>query len=164
MKWYKFVCISKNVPWWECLHGVLGKAEVGRTWPEILQSAFAKVGITALIDEATGLQYDRKNDALRYLLQQYIAEGLQKWIKTFPDEFFDELNRLYENDTTQSSKRPQYYGKFINTYIYEPLEEGYIKNALYKKIYETMEKEKQSFTNGLQSSEKNNLQNKFGRC
>ena len=99
----------------------------------ILLSSFAKVGITALIDEATGFQYDRKNDALRYLLQQYIAEGLQKWIKTFPDEFFDELNRLYENETTRSSKRPQYYGKFINTYIYEPLENGYIKAELDKK-------------------------------
>ena len=100
---------------------------------EVLLSAFAKVGITALIDEATGFQYDRKNDALRYLLQQYITEGLQKWIKTFPDEFFDELNRLYENETMRSSKRPQYYGKFINTYIYEPLENGYIKAELDKK-------------------------------
>ena len=103
------------------------------TQAEILQSAFARVGIQALIDEATGFQYDRKNDALRYLLQQYIAEGLQKWIKTFPDEFFDELNRLYENETMQSNKRPQYYGKFINTYIYEPLENGYIKAELDKK-------------------------------
>jgi len=103
------------------------------TQAEILLSAFARVGIQALIDEATGFQYDRKNDALRYLLQQYIAEGLQKWIKTFPDEFFDELNRLYENETTRSSKRPQYYGKFINTYIYEPLENGYIKAELDKK-------------------------------
>lgn len=100
---------------------------------EILQSAFAKVGIQALIDEATGFQYDRKHDALRYFLQQYIAEGLQKWIKTFPDDFFNELNRLYENEITLSSKRPQYYGKFINTYIYEPLENGYIKAELDKK-------------------------------
>ena len=45
------------------------------TQAEILQSAFARVGIQALIDEATGLQYDRKNDALRYLLQQYISSG-----------------------------------------------------------------------------------------
>ena len=103
------------------------------TQAEILQSAFARVGITALIDEATGFQYDRKNDALRYLLQQYIAEGLQKWIKTFPDELFTELDRLYENEKTTSRQRPQYYGKFINTYIYEPLEDGYIKNALDEK-------------------------------
>ena len=99
----------------------------------IILAALAKVGITALIDEATGFQYDRKNDALRYLLQQYIAEGLQKWIKTFPDDLFTELDRLYENEKTTSRQRPQYYGKFINTYIYEPLEDGYIKNALDEK-------------------------------
>ena len=58
----------------------------------VLPSALAKVGIQASIDEATGFQYDKKNDALRYLLKQYIAEGLQKWIKTFPDDF-----RSYEN-------------------------------------------------------------------
>lgn len=40
---------------------------------EIIQSAFAKVGITALVDEATGFQKDRKHDALRLLLGRYIA-------------------------------------------------------------------------------------------
>ena len=55
---------------------------------EILQSAFAKVGITALVDEATGFQKDRKHDALRLLLGKYIAEGLQKWIYTFPGLVF----------------------------------------------------------------------------
>ncbi|WP_254305521.1 P63C domain-containing protein [Sphingopyxis sp. BSNA05] len=55
---------------------------------EVLMQAFAKVGIVALIDEATGYQLDRAHDALRLLLGKYIAEGLQKWIHTFPDTFF----------------------------------------------------------------------------
>ena len=75
---------------------------------EILQSAFAKVGIVALIDEATGFQQDRRHDALRMLLGKYIAEGLQKWIHTFPDSFFAEPDRLYHNDPTTSKSRPQY--------------------------------------------------------
>ncbi len=37
------------------------------TQSEILLEAFAKIGITALIDEATGYQYNRKSDALRWL-------------------------------------------------------------------------------------------------
>ena len=41
---------------------------------EILLSSFAKVGIIALIDEATGFQFNRKYDALRILLQQYIKK------------------------------------------------------------------------------------------
>lgn len=97
---------------------------------EILLTAFAKVGISALIDEATGFQIDRKHDALRLLLSKYIAEGLQKWMLTFPDTFFAELDRLYKNEPTQSRTRPQYYGKFINKYIYDPIEHGYLKKEL----------------------------------
>lgn len=96
---------------------------------EVLMEAFAKVGIIALIDEATGYQRDRSHDALRLLLSKYIAQGLQKWLKTFPDAFFQELDRLYDNDTSHG-KRPQYYGRFINKYVYEPLENGYVKKEL----------------------------------
>lgn len=100
---------------------------------EILLTSFAKVGIIALIDEATGFQYDRKHDALRILLEQYIAEGLQKWVKKFPDEFFTQLDKLYQNEKTTSRTRPKYYGNFINKYIYEPIENGYLKEELDKK-------------------------------
>jgi len=97
---------------------------------EIISSALAMVGIDALVDEATGYQLDRKHDALRMLLSKYIAEGLQKWILTFPDSFFAELDRLYGNQPTTARNRPQYYGHFINKYIYDPLENGYVKNKL----------------------------------
>ena len=39
----------------------------------VLPSALVKVGIQALIDEETGFQYGRKNDALRYLLKQSMS-------------------------------------------------------------------------------------------
>ena len=97
---------------------------------EVLLTAFAQVGIDALVDEATGYQYNRAHDALRILLQKYIAEGMQKWIKTFPDSFFSELDKLYDNQTTTSQKRPQYYGHFINRYVYDPIEHGYVKQKL----------------------------------
>lgn len=97
---------------------------------EILLSALAHVGIDALVDEATGYQLDRKHDALRILLSKYIAEGLQRWILTFPDSFFVELDRLYGNEKTTSRNRPQYYGRFINKYIYDPIEHGYVKEKL----------------------------------
>jgi hypothetical protein len=99
---------------------------------EILQSALSEIGIIALIDEATGFQYNRKYDALRYLLAQYIAEGIQAWVKRFPDKFFEELDRLYQNERTTARTRPQYYGRFINRYIYEPIENGYVKEELNK--------------------------------
>lgn len=102
------------------------------TQAEVLMEAFAKVGIIALVDEATGYQLDRKHDALRLLLNKYIAEGLQKWLHTFPDSFFAELDRLYGNPKTSARSRPQYYGRFINKYVYDPIEHGYVKAELDK--------------------------------
>lgn len=99
---------------------------------EILIRAFARVGIVALVDEATGFQRDRGHEALRLLLERYISEGLQKWIHTFPDSFFAELDRLYDNAPTTSRSRPQYYGRFINKYVYDPIEHGYVKSELNK--------------------------------
>lgn len=99
---------------------------------EILQSAFARIGIAAIIDEATGYQRVRGSDALRILLARYINDGLRKWLQTFPDSFFLELDNLYGNESTASGKRPQYYGKFINKYVYDPIENGYVKSELDK--------------------------------
>jgi len=55
---------------------------------DLLMRGLAHVGIAALVDEATGFQYDRARDALSQLLEKYIAKELARWIKTFPDEFW----------------------------------------------------------------------------
>ena len=130
---------------------------------EILLDSFAKVGIIALIDEATGFQRDRKNDALRYLLLQYIEEGIQKWIKTFPDAFFTELDRLYNNETTISRKRPIYYGTFINQHIYAPIEHGYVKKELNKLNITDEGKRKARFHQWLTEHGRNVLLVQIGR-
>lgn len=129
---------------------------------EILMEAFAKVGIVALVDEATGYQLDRSHDALRLLLSKYIAEGLQKWLKTFPDAFFAELDRLYGNDTSHG-KRPQYYGKFINKYVYEPLENGYVKKELDKLNITDEGKRRARFHQWLNEEGRNMLIHQIGR-
>lgn len=49
----------------------------------ILLSACAKVGLIALIDEATGYQSEREGDALQLKLRAFIAEELRGWEKTF---------------------------------------------------------------------------------
>lgn len=61
---------------------------------EILVRSFAKVGLIALIDEATGYQHEREQDELQKLLKAYIAEELLPWQKRFPDVFYQELFRL----------------------------------------------------------------------
>jgi hypothetical protein len=104
---------------------------------KILLTAFAKVGVTALIDEATGFQQVRSPDALRILVQQYITEERRQWEKQFPDEYYDELNRLYGSKflTTTGSgaviqNRPQHFAKFTRSYVYEPLANGVVLEEL----------------------------------
>ncbi len=130
---------------------------------EIIITSFAKVGIIALIDEATGFQHDRKHDALRILLEQYISEGLQKWVKKFPDEFFTQLDKLYQNEKTTSRTRPKYYGNFINKYIYEPIENGYVKQELDKKNIQEDGKRKARFHQWLTDFGNGQLTLQIGR-
>jgi len=130
---------------------------------EILLLALADIGITALVDEATGYQYDRKTDALRLLLSRYIEEGLQKWLLTFPDQFFAELDRLYGNQTKKSGKRPQYYGHFINRYVYEPIESGFVKNKLNELNIDDHGKRKARFHQWLTEEGRTILVHQIGR-
>lgn len=104
---------------------------------KILLHAFAKIGVVALIDEATGYQQIRDPGALRLLVQQYIAVEKQEWDKQFPDSFYDELNRIYRSKklTTTSTgaviqNRPQHFAKFTRTFVYEPLENGAVLEEL----------------------------------
>jgi hypothetical protein len=95
---------------------------------EILLRGFARVGIIALVDEATGFQRDRKRDALSKILEAFIAKELQPWIRTFPADYYEQMFRLrgleYPKDTV---KRPQYFGVLTNNIVYERLAPGVLE-------------------------------------
>lgn len=100
-------------------------------------NALAKVGIAALIDEATGYQSERSPDALRLLVQAYIEKEKREWEKEFPDDFYLTLNKVYGSDPyiAKSSgslviNKPQHFGNFTNKYIYGPLENGEVLKEL----------------------------------
>lgn len=99
----------------------------------ILIRTLAKLGITALIDEATGYQYERENDALQKILRAYISEDLLKWQARFPRKYYKELYRIYgwEFDPI-SMKHPQYLGKFTNEYVYNHLPQGVLEELRIK--------------------------------
>jgi hypothetical protein len=89
---------------------------------DLLMRGLARVGIIALVDEATGYQEQRAKDELSKILEAYIVEELRPWIKTFPDEFFKQVYRLHKWPYRPgSAKRPSYVGQLINKYIYEQL-------------------------------------------
>ena len=95
---------------------------------EIIISSVAKVGIVALIDEATGFQARRHREALQRLLDSYFRQEYAAWAKRFPDWFYEEMFRLkgwkWENIST--TKRPPYVGKLTKDIVYCRLEEGVI--------------------------------------
>lgn len=93
---------------------------------EILMRALAKVGIIALIDEATGYQADRDREALQKLLSMFVSQELLPWIKTFPDEFYREMFRLKGWDYKGRLKTP-YAGKLTNYLVYDRLPEEVVK-------------------------------------
>ena len=94
----------------------------------IIIRALAKIGITALIDEATGYQYDREKEELQRLLSKYIAEDYLKWQARFPRKFYQETFRLFHwTYNPLSIKRPAYLGKFTNKYVYEQLPPGVLQ-------------------------------------
>ena len=87
----------------------------------VIVRSLAKVGITALIDEATGYQYDREGQALQRLLKAYISEDLLKWQKHFPIEYYEEIYRLNGDSDKfdpRNTRHPSWIGNFTNKYVY----------------------------------------------
>jgi P63C domain len=92
---------------------------------EILVRGFARVGIIALVDEATGYQKDRARDALAKILEAFIAKELQPWVRTFPEDYYQEIFRLRGLDyPADSVQRPQYFGTLTNDIVYKRLAPG----------------------------------------
>lgn len=92
---------------------------------EILVRGFARVGIIALVHEATGFQDYRARQALEEILERFISDELGKWAKTFPDDFYRELFRLRGWQYSPFSvKRPMVVGHLTNDIVYQRLAPG----------------------------------------
>lgn len=95
---------------------------------ELLVRGFARIGIIALVDEATGYQNERARDALAEILEQFIAKELQPYIKLFPTAFYENLYRLrgleFPRDT---AKKPQDFGHLTNDIVYARLAPGVLE-------------------------------------
>jgi hypothetical protein len=88
---------------------------------EIIMRACAKVGIIALIDEATGYQKVREKNALQLKLQAFIAEDMQDWARMFPEDFWYQLARL-ENVHYSPRGRPLRWGKYVMAFVYDAVD------------------------------------------
>jgi hypothetical protein len=61
---------------------------------KLLMRSLAHVGIIALVDEATGYQAVRPQDALQMYLEKIVRKELAAWAKKFPDEFYENIYKL----------------------------------------------------------------------
>lgn len=75
--------------------GALQKQQLAKAQQaEILTRALAETGIVALIDEATGYEKVRPQNALQAYLEMVILKELAAWAKRFPDEFYENIYKL----------------------------------------------------------------------
>jgi hypothetical protein len=95
---------------------------------EMLTRAFAKVGIIALVDEATGYQEVRDRLALQAFLDRFLQKEFAAWAKRFPDEFYQQIFRLrgWEWKGMKVNK-PQCVASYTKNLVYSRLAPGILK-------------------------------------
>lgn len=91
---------------------------------DVLLRGLAHIGIIALVDEATGYQYDRARRALAEILEAFISEDLARWAKTFADDYYREIFRLRGWDASNIKKRPGVVGHWTTDIVYARLAPG----------------------------------------
>jgi hypothetical protein len=92
---------------------------------DALMRGLARVGIIALIDEATGYQEVRDRQALQAILDKFLRKELAAWAKRFPDEFYQHIFRLRGWEWKgMAVNRPQAVANYTKDIIYERLAPG----------------------------------------
>jgi len=83
---------------------------------------FARVGLVALIDEATGYQNDRNRDELAKILEAFVTRELRPWVPTFPPEFYERLYKPQPPLATRKGERAPWFSRHItNNVVYDRL-------------------------------------------
>lgn len=87
----------------------------------VILSGLTRVGLIALIDEATGYQTKRDANELQQILTTYLLPEHRPWMQTIPQEFTNEIYRVYGWKRQANNQGPRYAGKLIRQLIYERL-------------------------------------------
>jgi hypothetical protein len=93
----------------------------------ILARGLTNVAIRALVDEATGFQFERPRRDLEAYLKKVLSENLRRWVRTFPADYFKHLCRLRNVELREDMRLPQYFGHLTNDLIYRRLAPGILK-------------------------------------
>jgi hypothetical protein len=90
---------------------------------EVIIRAAAKLGITALIDEAVKYIPDHRRGEYQALFEKFILDECRQWEEEFPRKYLDMIYKLYNLSRIDpdSTRTPRFFGKFTRKYIYAPL-------------------------------------------
>lgn len=95
---------------------------------EVLVRAFAKVGIIALIDEATGYQYKRERFELNKILNLLVLEDgrFSETKKFFPPNYYKDMFGVCGIDFTPENirRKPRFIGWLTSELVYKNLPAG----------------------------------------
>ena len=96
---------------------------------DALMGHFADRGIEALVDDATGYQADKARDEALKIVEKYVSPSyLIPWTQRFQHDFFRQAYKILGWEYKAGAvKHPQYLGKFILKYIYNPLPPGVLE-------------------------------------
>jgi hypothetical protein len=96
---------------------------------EILTRALAHTGIAALVDEATGYEKVRPQNALQEYLALIVRKELAAWVKKFPDEFYENIYKLKGWAWPGMSKnRYSVVGHYTNNLVFDRLAPGLLRD------------------------------------
>lgn len=92
---------------------------------KVIKSAFAEVGVAAIIDEATGYQDVRNRLALQEMFEAVLRKELAAWAKRFPDEFYKQIYRLRHWEWRgRQINPPQIVAHYTNDFVYDRIAPG----------------------------------------
>lgn len=87
-----------------------------------IQKSIARVGLQALIDEATGYQYHRAPDALQELFSRLLRQHSAGWERRFHPDYYKALYRLFGWQYGGHDKNPpNIIGKITLEWVYGPV-------------------------------------------
>lgn len=111
-------------------HGALQQQQLGKAMKaEILMRGLAETGIVALIDEVTGYQAVRPQNALQAYLEKVLRRELAAWAKKFPDEFYENIYKL-KGWTWPGMKKNRYsvVAHYTRNLVYDRLGPGVLRS------------------------------------
>lgn len=93
---------------------------------DIITDATSKVGIISLVDEKTGYQHERENDALQLILNTLVSDKISTYQKQFQLSFYEQIFKLWKIPFTEANikRKPQFIGHLTNKYVYSNLPAG----------------------------------------